>query len=376
MSTLRHIAGDRWEVRVYDPTRKSGKRARSFRANGIASAKRKVAAVEAQLRAEVDGDKARAGTVADMAEKWLTSLDSLNWAPGTRTVYERHAKSIIEHLGHIRADQLRPVDVNEWLQKVAARPGRMKGTTVAPITVRHHRATLIAMMGEAERSEQIPTARAARNSASVKVKDRQKTTPTDEVMALLLETASPTLRAIVAVVVFAGLREGEVAGLRWSDITLSAPGRNGVVRVRRQVVRTKGALLLSTPKSDAGVRDVEVAPALDAYLAVLPRPRGGDGFVFPDWRDASGQTPRGPDAIGHSWAHHRNKMGAPGVRFHDIRHWHMTALHQSGVALESMRKRAGHASATTTMIYAGTDAAADAAAAGVIGDRLALPAPE
>lgn len=46
MSTLRQLGPDRWEVRIYDATMRSGKRARSFRASGPADAKRKAPAVE------------------------------------------------------------------------------------------------------------------------------------------------------------------------------------------------------------------------------------------------------------------------------------------------------------------------------------------
>jgi integrase len=69
-------------------------------------------------------------------------------------------------------------------------------------------------------------------------------------------------RAILATLVYAGLRIGELLNLRWRDVDLTA----GTVTVRAS-------------KTDAGVRQVDVLPALRAELERLPR-RGPDMRVF------------------------------------------------------------------------------------------------
>ena len=65
-------------------------------------------------------------------------------------------------------------------------------------------------------------------------------------------------RVMVLLASWCGLRLGELAELRRKDVDLT----NGVLRVRRAVVRVGGTTLVATPKSDAGTRDVAIPPHL------------------------------------------------------------------------------------------------------------------
>lgn len=60
----------------------------------------------------------------------------------------------------------------------------------------------------------------------------------------------------------AGLRRGEVLGLRWSDIDLQAR----MIHVRRQLLRVSGELIEQPTKSRAGQRDVPIEPQLMAII--------------------------------------------------------------------------------------------------------------
>lgn len=67
------------------------------------------------------------------------------------------------------------------------------------------------------------------------------------------------------------MRFGELTELRRKDIDLT----DEVVRVRRAVVRTDDGFKVTTPKSDAGVRDVAIPPHLipviEAHLSRVRR---------------------------------------------------------------------------------------------------------
>ncbi|MGH2916438.1 MAG: tyrosine-type recombinase/integrase [Solirubrobacteraceae bacterium] len=82
-------------------------------------------------------------------------------------------------------------------------------------------------------------------------------------------------RAILATLVFAGLRIGELCELRWRDVDLTA-----------------GRLTVRASKTDAGVRRVEMLPVLGEQLAKLPR-RRPDALVFA----TSNGLPHGPSNI-------------------------------------------------------------------------------
>jgi integrase len=64
------------------------------------------------------------------------------------------------------------------------------------------------------------------------------------------------LRLMVTLASWCALRFGEAVELRRGDIDLS----DEVLRVRRAAVRTKGKYAITSPKSDAGLRDIAIPP--------------------------------------------------------------------------------------------------------------------
>ena len=63
----------------------------------------------------------------------------------------------------------------------------------------------------------------------------------------------------------AGLRRGELLGLRWENVGASEHGP--YIRVREQYVPDAGKLYLDTPKTAAGLREVPITP--DLYLILM-----------------------------------------------------------------------------------------------------------
>ena len=65
-------------------------------------------------------------------------------------------------------------------------------------------------------------------------------------------------RLMIPLATWTALRFGELTELRRGDVDCS----DEVIRVRRAVVRVGGRFVVTTPKSDAGSRDVTVPPHL------------------------------------------------------------------------------------------------------------------
>jgi integrase len=87
---------------------------------------------------------------------------------------------------------------------------------------------------------------------------------TDEECAALIEHALPSSRALVALIVFTGLRQGEALGLTWQEVDFE----QGVIGVRFQLERkAKDTTARRTRlKTTAARRDVEALPELIALL--------------------------------------------------------------------------------------------------------------
>jgi integrase len=150
-----------------------------------------------------------------------------------------------------------------------------------------------------------------------------------EIGKLFALPMTPRVRAVYALAVYAGLRRGEIWGLRWEHVKLD--GQKPLVRVRYSYD--------AEPKSETSVRDVPLLEpardALRAHLATLdPRPIAG--LVFPadgggchsatydcGWSDHKGYRhgPRSKNKKQRVWPGWRSKAGIrDAVTFHALRH--------------------------------------------------------
>ena len=169
-----------------------------------------------------------------------------------------------------------------------------------------------------------------------------------EVEALLRavpdDRLGPTERALYLTATMAGLRQGELAALRWQDIDWIA----GVIRVRRTYTRGQ----FGTPKTKRSSRAVPMADRLAGELErhfQRSAYQADDDLAFghPDTGhpyDASKMRKRFKDALASA--------GVRPVRFHDLRHSYGTAMAAVGVPMRALQEWMGHRDYKTTSLYA------------------------
>lgn len=160
------------------------------------------------------------------------------------------------------------------------------------------------------------------------------------------EAAAPFVLQDLALslALFAGLRRGEICGLQWGDVDL----QHGVLHIRRQRQRVAGQLIVQTPKSASGCRDVPIAPELLPLLRQQYRffPRA---FVV----ECS------PEHVGHKWAsiQERDVLLSQHYRLHDLRHTYGSRLILRGCLPRVVQYLMGHGSLEVTMrVYSHVDA--------------------
>jgi integrase len=152
-------------------------------------------------------------------------------------------------------------------------------------------------------------------------------------------------RAIWATAFYAGLRRGELRGLRYGDVDQGG----GIIRVRHNEDAVKGTI---DPKSAAGRRVVPIpgtlAAVLDEYDAYLENRLGRspreDERYFPG-------EPRGrfcPKSLvqraDEAWA----KAGLDPVRLHDARHTYASLMIAAGVNAKALCTYMGHSTIQVT----------------------------
>lgn len=167
--------------------------------------------------------------------------------------------------------------------------------------------------------------------------------------------ADPLYPALVLLVLY-GLRRGEVLGLSWRDVDLD----QGVVRVRRQLLRAGGRLQLGPVKTAAGrcelpllgiARDVLVSHA-DMQVIGTQHEWTEHDLVF----TTSSGRPVEPANLVRSFQRITEAAGMRPIRLHDLRHTTATLLKDLGVAPRDTMEILGHARIAVTMeIYTAAD---------------------
>ena len=166
-------------------------------------------------------------------------------------------------------------------------------------------------------------------------------------LATITENMPDRYRLMVLLAGWCALRFGELIELRRRDIDVT----EGVVSVTRAAVRqADGIYVVTTPKSDAGIRDVHIPPhILPEVVEHLAEHTGSgaDALLFP----AGNGGYLSPSALYHHFYQARALAGREDLRFHDLRHTGAVLAAVSGATLAELQQRLGHSTVSAAMKY-------------------------
>lgn len=179
---------------------------------------------------------------------------------------------------------------------------------------------------------------------------------TDREREMILRTADNHPAGLyVRIILYAGLRPGEVAALRWSDIDL----KKRVIHVRRALKRDD---TVGPPKSAAGIRDVPIPDQL--CTALLAARKRGDAPVVEKLRGGTLDN-RGKEMLWRSFKRqmeldngaevYRNQIishvVADDLTPYCLRHTYCTDLEAAGVPITVAAYLMGHSEISVTADY-------------------------
>ena len=149
--------------------------------------------------------------------------------------------------------------------------------------------------------------------------------------------------------VAAGMRQGELLGLRWQDLDLDA----GVAAVRQICYRG----VFKEPKTPKARRTVALSPllieALRRHKARQNENRLRWGSEYHDhglvFAQDSGKPLDGRDLVQRDFEPCQRRAGVPRIRFHDLRHTHASHLLRAGIHPKVVSERLGHSRVGITM---------------------------
>ncbi len=176
---------------------------------------------------------------------------------------------------------------------------------------------------------------------------REEIRPLDreQVRALFEVAGEDRLEALYVVAVTAGLRRGELQGLKWEDVDLEA----GALQVRGTLSEPKGGYIFEALKSGKG-RNIRLTRKAKSALRehckrqLEERMRLGTlwqehGLIFPP----GAGTPLSGGNLNRAFKALLKRAGlSQMIRFHDLRHTCATLLLRQGVNSKFVQELLGH----------------------------------
>jgi integrase len=303
-----------------------------------------------EIRKETAAGFATGETVGDYLARGVGIVRARIRA-ATHREYSRHVAGYwMPAIGRIPLTRLTPAHVEKVLAELLERG-------LSPVTVRSARTTLRRALHDAQR-DGLVTRNVAGLSRPPRLEHREmRSLGSTDVARLTASTADDPLGPLWAIAVGTGLRLGEVLGLAWDDVDLSARK----LTVRRALSRGYGGgYELAEPKTARSRRTVMLpAIAIDALRRQKARQAEARLAAGTAWQDRAGLVftdavgqPLQPRTVGKAWRAAADRLGLD-VRLHDLRHTAASLMLGAGVPLKVVSEALGHSSiAITADVYA------------------------
>jgi len=342
LSWTRSDGLQRQETKAGFPTQGAAKEARAARQADLASGK--------VLAGEDIGI-----TVGDWLDRWLASRcdphgEREPLRPSTANGYRRIIDFYLaDTIGRVRLRDLRAAHVKEVYRQM-----RKRGLTEG--TVRNVHAVLRAATREAVRQQVIAYdpmgAVVLRKITHAPI---EPWTP-EQWRTFANGASSERLWPCWLVAADGGLRRGELAGLRWSDVDLDA----GVITVTVARVQVGTEIHEGEPKTNAGTgRKVHLSAGTIEVLRALRKTQAAERLAWGEAHKRSelvfvmedGSAWK-PDSISQAFQRKAKALKLPVIRLHDLRHLSASLGAAAGESMLAISKRLGHSTPMfTAQVY-------------------------
>ena len=320
-------------------------------------------------------------TLRDFIEIWQRD-HAAHLEPTTRKTYDSFINArILPMLGDYPLKKLTPMVCTEWISAVRSSPristrkddadlkrkrtpseqAKLASSTPKPLsprTVQHYFDMLYDILDAAVRWEYItanPLDRCTRPKArKARVTCLSEAQAIDLINRCRTQEENPCYVTAMLLAICCGMRLGEIAALRLSDIDFEA----GTISIHASL-KSPGNII-GTTKSEESDRTIAMPDIVRSELekerdfqASAPGTYGdvweGNGTIVHAWNGKC----LSHDTVSKWFRRFADQNGYPDLRFHDLRHTHASILLANGIDVVAVAARLGHAdSATTLRTYA------------------------
>lgn len=307
-------------------------------------------------------------TFEDYAAQWMKHRDL---SPKTRREYQRQLDGRLTTFNPWTLDEINPGIVKQWfddqdvryptarkkayevLHAILATASRPDEDTDAPPLIDSNPARLTA-----KTLNRRPVDAAPKKSAKVKPASLEE-------LAAIMNAIPERYHLMVLLAAWCAPRFGELTELRRKDVTIERDKKGepdaGILHISRAVTwPDPDTPIVKEPKTEAGIRDVEIPPhILEFVLDHLDKwaDKGDNGLLFPAVESPGQHMKHG--ALYKVYRRARKTAGRQDLRWHDLRHTGATLAAQQGATLADLMHRLGHSTVDAAMIYQHSSAERD-----------------
>jgi integrase len=285
-------------------------------------------------------------TLARFVGTWLDGKE-LSRRPKTVQQYRQIARQhILPVLGRMRLQDIQPAHIKQ-LYALKQKEGRGARTIQLIHAVLHNALKQAVREGLLGRNPASAVERPKVEQSEMRIFNEE------QIQQFLIAASGSSFEAVYYLALATGMREGELLGLKWSDIDWN----KGVLFVQRQLQQISGqGYVFSPPKTRSGRRKIKVGSVtlkqLEAHQErqTLEKAVAGERWqehdlVFPTTLG----TPLDHKRVRNEFKSILKRAGLPAIRFHDLRHTSLNALLDMGLPVNTVQGRAGHAKPSTTV---------------------------
>lgn len=294
--------------------------------------------IDRELWSPDSGQEERPGApFGEYAEAWLNQR-------GIKARTREHYRKLLDGrllptFGAVDLRDITPAAVRQWYAT----------TAVGTPTMRAHAYSLLRAIMQTAIADDLVDSNPCRISGASTARRVHKIRPaTLDELEVITKAMPETYQVFVLMAAWLAMRFGELTELRRKDIDLS----DEIVRVRRAVVRVDDDFRVTTPKSDAGIRDISIPPhlipAIEDHLRKHTQP-GRNALLFPSVSDPDRHL--APSALYRMFYRARETAGRPDLRVHDLRHTGAVLAASTGATLAELMGRLGHSTAGAALKY-------------------------
>lgn len=334
-----------WYYQFYTGEIKEGKRER-IKKRGFRTKKEAEKAMAEAQAAVNKGEYLEPSKMAfrDYLNDWMKTKRNLG--EQTADLYESYLRThIVPTLGHIPLAKITAHDIEMFLDTL-----HTKGLAAA--TIKRIFSVVNAALNAAQMKDLITKNVANKVEKPQASRRRDLVVWEPEFVSSFLRTTHNESRYWIAIylAIMTGMRQGEILGIRWSDIDFE----NKTLHIQQTV--TKKRQIKTGAKTKGSVRSVALSPETIEMLRthrkgiLADRIKHGADYKNHDLVVCTHfGGPVTSRAIQKVWDSFIKKTNAPKITFHDLRHTHASLLIKQGVHIKVISERLGHSSVSITL---------------------------